>query len=484
LKWRWDASEATSVDLTILHANLDNGYDAWAIDNSRTSLSDRPGQDSQRATGASARLKTTAFSPHTLTAIASYAESDSTNSFDADWGNSESWGPYTYDYFQRSDRDRNTATLEARLASDSPAEPGDLGWLVGAYVMRMQEDGHDRLVGVYADPFDPAWDGSSADDVSSIYEATSAAIFGQVDRQITERWRWSAGLRAEQRNADYSDRGVSGGAAQFSDLSAKDRMIGGQISLSADVTESSTAYLSFSRGYKAGGFNLGNIPEEARGFDPEYLWSAETGIKADVFDGRGFVETSLFYQWRRDLQIRSGQQLDPTNPGTYVFVTDNLANGYNTGIETSLSLALGSSLDVGGSFGLLRTKASGGVTEDGDLVDAREQAHAPEYTASVFADWHHPSGFAARVDVSARDNFYFDVATDHDMQSSSYVLANFKMGYERERWSAFLWLRNAFDEEYAIRGFYFYNEPPFGEKNLYTQLGDPRQIGVTVRWAM
>lgn len=483
-KWRWDASEATRVDLTLLHANLDNGYDAWSIDNSRTSLSDRPGEDSQRATGASARVTTTSFEPYTFTAIASYVDSNSTNSFDADWGNAASWGAYTYDYFQRSDRGRNTGTLEARLASPAPAEPGDLGWLVGSYVMQMDEDGRDRLDGVYADPSDPTWDGSSADDMSSTYEATSAAVFGQLDQLISERWRWSAGIRAEQRSADYADRGTSGGVAQLSELSAKDRMIGGQLSLSADVTPASTAYLSLSRGYKAGGFNLGNIPAEAREFDPEYLWSAETGIKADVFDGRAFLETSVFYQWRRDLQIRSGQQLDPTNPGTYVFVTDNLANGYNTGIETSLSFAIHSALDLGGSFGLLRTKATGGVREDGELVDAREQAHAPEYTASVFADWHHPSGWAARVDVSARDNFYFDVATDHDRQSSSYVLANFKVGYERDRWSAFLWMRNAFDEDYAVRGFYFYNEPPFAEKNLYTQLGDPRQIGITVRWGM
>lgn len=483
-KWRWDASESTAMDVTILHANLDNGYDAWAIDNSRTSLSDRPGKDSQRASGVSARLKTTAFEPYDFTVIASYADSKSTNSFDADWGNDESWGAYTYDYFQRSDRDRYTATLESRLASPAPANVGDLGWLFGAYMMRMDEDGRDRLDGTYADPSDPSWDGSSADDMQSAYEATSAAVFGQIDQLITERWRWSAGIRAEQRDADYSDRGISGGVAQLSDLSAKDSMIGGQVSLSVDVTDTSTAYLSLSRGYKAGGFNLGNIPQEAREFDPEYLWSAETGFKADVLQGRALFETSVFYQWRRDLQIRSGQQLDPTNPGTYVFVTDNLANGYNTGIETSLRFAVNESLDIGGSFGLLRTKASGGVREDGEWVRARDQAHAPEYTAAIFADWRHPRGFAARVDVSARDNFYFDVATDHDMQSSSYVLANLKVGYERDRWSAYFWMRNVFDEGYAVRGFYFYNEPPFGERNLYTQAGDPRQVGVTVRWGM
>src|SRR5690606_34420207 len=86
-KWRWRVSDDTVLDVTLLHANIENGYDAWAIDNSRVTLSDRPGEDSQRATGVSARLTSTALNGYTITAIASYLDSKSTNSFDADWGN-------------------------------------------------------------------------------------------------------------------------------------------------------------------------------------------------------------------------------------------------------------------------------------------------------------------------------------------------------------------------------------------------------------
>lgn len=483
-KWCWNVSDTSVLDLTLLHANIDNGYDAWAIDNSRVTLSDRPGEDSQRATGGSARFTSTAWNGYTFTAIATYLDSKSVNSFDADWGNAESWAPYTYDYFQRSDRDRTTGSLELRLASDAISAPGDLAWLVGVYALELDEDGRDRLTGVYADPFDPAWDGTSDDLLSSSYDAVNLAVFGQIDHQLSERWSWSLGLRYEERDADYADRGMVGGEEQLSDFSARDRMFGGQLSLSAALSDRSTAYVSLSRGYKAGGFNLGSIPDEARRFDPEYLWNLESGIKTSFADGRGYFDAAVFYQWRRDLQVRSGRQLDPMNPGTYVFVTDNLANGYNTGIETSLRYALTPSLSIGGSLGLLRTKASGGVTEDGDPVPSREQAHAPEYSASIFADWRHASGFAARVDVTAKDNFYFDVPTDHDMRSRAYSLVNARVGYERDAWSAFLWARNILDEDYAIRGFYFYNEPPFYDKALYTQLGEPRQVGVTLSWKM
>jgi iron complex outermembrane recepter protein len=44
-KLKWLASDDLTVDFTYLHLNIDNGYDAFTLDNSRTSLSDQPGQD-------------------------------------------------------------------------------------------------------------------------------------------------------------------------------------------------------------------------------------------------------------------------------------------------------------------------------------------------------------------------------------------------------------------------------------------------------
>ena len=44
-----------ALKLTLLHVDLDNGYDGWSIDNELTTWSDRPGRDSQTSTGASLR---------------------------------------------------------------------------------------------------------------------------------------------------------------------------------------------------------------------------------------------------------------------------------------------------------------------------------------------------------------------------------------------------------------------------------------------
>lgn len=477
-KWHWQVSDSSTVDLALLHANLDNGYDAWAIDNSRTTLSDAPGIDSQRATGTSVRYTSTAWSPYTLTVIGSYLDSDSVNSFDADWGNAQSWSPFTYAYYQRSDRERINKTLEVRLAS-AAADEQHMAWLIGAYALRMNERGGDVLFGQYADPGDPVF--ISVDRLLTDYAATNLAVFGQLDGYFAPRWHWSAGMRVEQRRAHYQDQDLTGGNPP-SELSARNRMLAGQFSLTRELSDSANAYASVSRGYKAGGFNLGNsVPAEQRYFSPEYLWNAEVGFKAVALGGRLFVDADVFYQWRRNLQSRTGEQ-EAQNPGTYIFITSNIARGYNTGVEFSTRYRLTNSWELGGSLGLLRTRASGALYEDGSVVPEREQAHAPEYTAAVFATWRATQGWMARIDMVTKDNFYFDVATDHDQQSRAYSIANIKAGYEQETWSVHAWSSNMFDKDYSVRGFYFYNEPPDWLTKLYTQKGDPRTVGITGSW--
>ena len=63
------------VDLTALRVQVDNGYDAWSIDNdTRTTESNQPGVDRQYSTGLSARATYTGIEPLTLTTIATYAD--------------------------------------------------------------------------------------------------------------------------------------------------------------------------------------------------------------------------------------------------------------------------------------------------------------------------------------------------------------------------------------------------------------------------
>src|SRR5690606_2208772 len=204
----------------------------------------------------------------------------------------------------------------------------------------------------------------------------------------------------------------------------------------------------------------------------------ETGIKARLPEGRGHADVAVFYQWRKDQQVRSGRQL--VGGGPYEFVTSNLPKGYSTGVEASIQYMLVPQLTIGASLGLLRSRSGPLVGEGGESIASRENAHAPAYTAAVNATWRHSSGFFARVDATAMDDFYFDVPIDHDQKAGAHALTHLKIGYERAQWAVHAWLRNAFDRQYAVRGFYFGNDPRIGwEDRLYRQYGEPRQFGLT-----
>jgi len=462
-KWRFRPSEQGQLDVTFMHANLANGYDAFSIDNSRVTLADKPGEDSQRANAAALKWVSTFSSGATLTTIATALDSKGVNSFDADWGNPQSWAPNSdYDYEYRADREHQAQTIEARVAS--PALVGDarVAWLAGVYALRLRE----RLLETtnYSDP------------LQSGYQAINTAAFAQMEGRLAQRWLWASGLRAEQRSADYDD-------TRPTDTTRTDRLLGGHESLSFVLSDTARVYAMVARGYKAGGFNLGAAAQTRAGFEPEYLWNYELGLKARVLDNRLYVDASAFYMRRKDMQVRSGEQSDPSNPGSYVFVTSNVSSGYNYGVESSVRWLPAAQLELGAALGLLRTRESGARKPDGTVVAAREQAHAPNYQLHLDATYRNPLGLFVRVDFAATDAFFFDVPTDHNQRSSSYTLTNFKAGYESGHWSVLGWMRNVFDEQYATRGFYFVNDPVATQPKLFIQNGDPRTFGVSVQWS-
>ena len=458
---RWVPNAAWQVDVATIYADLDNGYDAFALDNSLTVLSDKPGKDAQESFGASVRLEYVGPKDATVTAITTVANSDIVFSYDADWGNDSSWAPVTYDYISVSDRSRKTLSQEVRVGGDD--------WLLGAYVMRLE----DELVTVnQGDYYDPFYDfADSLDDTfGSEYRATNMSVFGHFDRDLGERTRLSFGIRGEHRDTNYAD---TAGLATQPDES----MWGGDLTLMHDFSGALTGFVSLSRGYKAGGFNLGLVPEDRREFGAESMFNLEAGIKSVWLDSALQLNASVFISRRDDQQVRTSFQLDPGDPASFVFFTDNAAEGETIGLEADIRWTPDERWSLYATLGWLDATFDRFETPQVNL-NGREQAHAPSYTLAAGAGYRHPSGWFARLDVNARDEFYFDVS--HDEQSEAYSLANARLGYTYEQWTVQLWARNLFDEDYAVRGFFFGNEPPDFPNTLYTRQGDPRQVGVNI----
>jgi outer membrane receptor protein involved in Fe transport len=274
---------------------------------------------------------------------------------------------------------------------------------------------------------------------------------------------------------------MKGDEVRATDVSERDRMLGGQASLHWDVLSGLRLFAAVSRGFKAGGFNLGSAAAIQDRFAPEYLWSLDVGAKGEWFDHRLYADVTAFHMKRDDMQVSTGIQ-EAGVAGSYIFITDNAAGGRNAGIEGSVRWRALDQLEIGGAIGLLHTRYSNYRPEGEDVSD-RDQAHAPEYQLSLNATWRSAVGWMARVDFAAIDDFYFDVPPANE-RASAYALTNLKVGYEAERWSIHVWSRNVFNEDYVVRGFFFSNEPPEWLDKRYTQLGEPRQFGLTARWKL
>jgi outer membrane receptor protein involved in Fe transport len=392
-------------------------------------------------------------------------------SFDADWGNEDAWAPFTYDFVSRNDRKRQTISQEIRLASaDGAGLLNDrVQWLGGIYFQSLDETLTTINVGEY---FDPLFDfGLSLDTrVDSHFEARNIALFGQFSFGLGGNGEITAGLRVENRSTEYSD-------SDSLSLDPGETMIGGELGYSAAIAEDVSGYITLAKGYKAGGFNLGLVPDDRREFEQEELWSLEAGIKSGWLDGRLLFNAAAFYNERRDQQVRTSAQLVPNDPTSFVFFTDNAAEGKTFGLEADVRWIPVDAWELYASLGLLNAEFDRFVTPDADL-SGRKQAHAPAYSLALGGVYRHAGGMFVRLDVSARDEFYFDIS--HDQKSESFELVNARVGYESERWTAQIWARNLLDERYAVRGFFFGNEPPDFPNTLYIRQGDPRQIGITI----
>ena len=474
-KWRFEPNDQWRVDLTVLRVQIDNGYDAWAIDGGRTTESDHPGVDRQYSTGISARATYGGFAPATLTTIATYADTTVNYAFDGDWGNPILWAPYTFDYTEYQVRHRSTRSLELRLA-DTP-EHG-LAWLFGAYGFQLREGLSDTSTGLYEDPFDPTQNSQSLQVVQSQYHALNSALYGQLDGDVGPRARWSIGLRGERRTTHYDDSTTNLDAPTTRNtFDPENNLWGGHASLDYTIAPGQRIYALISRGYKAGGFNLSQgLPANQILFAPENDLNYEVGHKAQLAGGAVRIDTSLFYMVRHSEQLLTGEQLVPDNPNTFIYYTGNAKSGYNYGLESSLEWRMNSRLEFDASLGLLQTLYRGFI-QNGVLFPNRALPNAPAWQGALSATWRDPRGPFMRVDLTGMGAYFYDLPPNWT-RSNSYGLANAKLGWQAGRYEAYVWGRNLLDKDYTVRGFYFGDQPPNFPSTLYTQLGEPRNWGV------
>ena len=481
MKLSYDPNNRLSILATLIYIKLENGYDAWAPDNNTDfkTYSNDKGEDSQRTYGYSLRANFEASENLSITSITSFTETDLVHAYDGDWADSTYWHDnhdfdpavegWAYEFYDKNERNRANLSQEIRLSMGSI--------ILGGYFKHLIEQ--DEAKGYLF--------GGVATDAISHYDFQATAGYAQYGLDLTSSLKLKANVRFENNSIIYD-----GSSQGFNDYWEKiflppihfnidHSMLGYRAALHYLKDEYTSFYGSVSQGYKSGGVNQQPyLSDISRPYEPEFIQNFEIGLKHATDKYR--TQLSVFYGQRKDQQVSVSSQQVEGDPNSFLYYTGNAGSGTIQGFEWENMLNVSSNLSMDASLGYLKTwvdkfiyfASEGMETSGGD----REAAMSPIITGSIRLNYSNDSGIFGSVRSSYKSGYFY--SDSHDEKAEPYTLTNLALGKSFGKITTTIWIRNAFDERFTTRGFYFGLIPPDYPDQLWKSYGDPRQIGVSM----
>jgi outer membrane receptor protein involved in Fe transport len=253
------------------------------------------------------------------------------------------------------------------------------------------------------------------------------------------------------------------------------------------LTEDWLGYLSYSRGYKAGGFNLdragfsnpnpiaGTLPSTADlEFEPETVDSYEIGAKGALWDDRVQLNVAAFWSTFDDFQLN-------TFTGTN-FVVTNLEEVESKGVEIEGQAYLTEGLRLTTGVSYTDAQYDEGISDP--VLAGRRLTNAPYWIVTAAADYERPISANLLGFVHLDYRFTGDHNTGSDLDKEkvqpSYAVFNGSVGLaaQDERWELEVWAKNLFDRDYRQVAF----DAPLQAGSFNAFLGDPRTWGIRGRF--
>lgn len=490
----WQINDLNDINVSILKTDINNGYDAFSLDNNRTTFSNNPGKDTQDTRALSINWNNKINNAINIQVNASTNKTEAEYSYDEDWAYGEyTWmdddptytpdpcdttqGPCLADedgyssvdqYLREYDRNsldiRLISGLEGRVFNDSTE------WVTGLYTSSKQE----KLTRNYT------YDSQYSSDITT----NSTAAYVELNTQTSTNNRLIYGVRIESTEFDFED-------SNNLIKSQSETLWGGNFKFESMLDMNHLAYISLARGFKAGSINREPlIPESDKLYDTEINNTVETGLKSSLLGDDLQTRLAIFFTQRNDQQVKqSFLYYEDTKPKFKDYFA-NAGEGHNYGVELESSYQLSNETEWDLSLGILQTKFINYEfsSKDGDdniitiNKNGRSQAHAPEYSAATSITQNITPSITLRVETEFKDSFYY--SDSHDQQSNEYQLWNASLTYSEKNLEVSIHGRNLTNKNYTVKGFYFGNDPRDGYTDkVYTQLGDPRLITLNARYS-
>jgi len=296
----------------------------------------------------------------------------------------------------------------------------------------------------------------------------------------------------------------------------------GVATLAWELEQNLNTYATYSRGHKAGGFNLDRAFSDAAGsiistptfavpgavpaqvvrapdtsFAAEFVDAFEVGLKTS-FDDSFFVNTAVFYQEFENFQLNTFTGIS--------FIVTSVPEVISQGVEVETFWATpvkGLTTNFAAQYTDAHYGDVGSLTTPGSFLaqnpglflldDDARLTHAPEWTLTGGIDYSTPfiDTFTARVHIDARWQSEMNTGSNLDPRKvqEAFAVVGMKIGvYGEGEWIGLeLFARNLFDERYINTAI----DAPFqgsavsptsaATSTVDAFLGEPRMIGATLR---
>jgi outer membrane receptor protein involved in Fe transport len=364
-----------------------------------------------------------------------------------------------------------TFSEELRLVSQGD---GPLQWVGGVYYQASKNDQGNK-----ATPSIPipalTWDAKTTIESKS-WSGFGEVSYGFMDGLITPL----VGVRYFTDDRTYHDVAMSGAVTDLKDTFDS---VNPRFNLSITPGSGNLYYFNVAKGFRSGNFNaspavnfaqFSGLTNATAAVEPDELWTYEVGTKMFAMNGRFMVESSLYYNDWKDMQVL-------VNPGLAVLMNAGDAEIYGIDLSVSYMPVAGLTLQASGNINQAEFTKVDPAVANMSATDVLEEGHripfVPEYNFTLAAAYTWYLGYKDLQGV-ANGSFTHTAAqwsNEKLGEAQNNLGLRFGVQPDKESWGVYIYGKNLLDNKSIV---YDQSSPLL---SVMTRVY-PRQVGVEFQY--
>ncbi|GHE97438.1 TonB-dependent receptor [Thalassotalea profundi] len=323
---------------------------------------------------------------------------------------------------------------------------------------------------------------------NNVLKNSSMAIYSQLDYQVTDATTLTTGLRYTDESTKYHANAdldiITGLIPDLWDFNGEvtDGEWSGKLALTQKLNAYNSLYVSYTRGYKSGGYNGGYSTSELQARDSEYqaekLHAYEVGGKLQNIIPYLQLNIAAFYYDYREQQVF----VNIPNSVVPYHVLKNAGDSTIYGAELEMAYTPTNNLQFNINVGYLPKANIGHYQKNNILVDDNRLPFSSKWNISgsvLYETQLAGKMLTSQLGFDYQSDFYFDQNENIYTEQKGYTLANGRISYQASNALLLsLWGKNLTNVEYAELRF-----DSIAALGAVTELkGEARQLGVELNY--